>query len=140
GEAGIAVAETARALSRYASRLEADPAAQESVEARRELYARLQRKYRRTTDELLAWREELKLELAQGDDAEGSLARAQERMEACERAARAAATELSGRREEAAAKWSARISRELEPLGFRHARIAFGLRPAEAGHLAPRRP
>jgi hypothetical protein len=43
------------------------------VEARRELYARLQRKYRRATRELIAWRAELKLELAQGEDAEGSL-------------------------------------------------------------------
>src|SRR2546422_7608719 len=35
--------------------------------------ARLQRKYRRTVGELLRWREELRIELEQGEDAEGSL-------------------------------------------------------------------
>jgi len=134
-EAGIAAAETARTLADYTSRLEADPASLEGIEARRELYARLQRKYRRTIGELLAWREELKLELAQGEDAEGSLARAAEKKEARERAAREAAGALSKRRHKAAADWSARISRELKPLGFQHARIAFDVRPAEGGKL-----
>src|SRR5262249_8066714 len=117
-EAGIAASESARALAQYASRLEADPATLESVEARRELYARLQRKYRRTTAELLAWRAELKLELAEGEDAEGSLARATARKETCERAARGAAATLSKLRQKAAAEWSGRITRELKPLGF----------------------
>ena len=134
--AGIAAAEAARTIAAYASRLEADPAALEGVEARRERYARLQRKYRRATRELIAWREELKLELAQGEDAEGSLAQAAEKREACERAARAAATALSRRRRKAAAEWSIRLTRELEPLGFQHARIGFEVKPAEDGSLS----
>jgi len=134
-EAGIAAAETARTLADYASRLEADPATLEGIEARRELYARLQRKYRRTIGELLAWREELKLELAEGEDAEGSLARATEKKEARERAARDAAGALSKGRQKAAAEWSTKLSRELKPLGFQHARIAFEVQPAEEDRL-----
>jgi DNA repair protein RecN (Recombination protein N) len=134
--AGIAAAETARTLAAYASRLEADPAALEGVEARRELYARLQRKYRRTTRELIAWREELRLELAQGEDSEGSLARAAEKRESCEQAARAAATALSRRRRKAAAEWSIRLTRELEPLGFQHARIGLEVKPVANGELS----
>ncbi|TMQ50621.1 MAG: hypothetical protein E6K72_11295, partial [Candidatus Eisenbacteria bacterium] len=134
-EAGIAAVESARALAQYASRLEADPVSLERVEARRELYARLQRKYRRTTAELLAWRAELKLELAEGEDAEGTLARAAAEKDARERAAREAAAALSKLRHKAAAEWSGRISRELKPLGFQHARIAFEVRPAEGGRL-----
>ena len=134
-EAGIAAVESARALAQYASRLEADPVSLERVEARRELYARLQRKYRRTTAELLAWRAELKLELAEGEDAEGTLARAAAEKDARERAARVAAAALSKLRHKAAAEWSGRISRELKPLGFQHARIAFDVRPAEGGRL-----
>lgn len=134
-EAGIALGETARAVADYASRLEADPAALEEVEARRELYARLQRRYRRTTAELLAWRDELKADLAEGEDAEGSIARAAEKLEAREEAARKAAAALSKRRVAAAAEWSAKITRELEPLGFQHARLAFEVTPAEGGRL-----
>jgi DNA repair protein RecN (Recombination protein N) len=134
-EAGIAAAESARTVAAYASRLEADPAALENVEARRELYARLPRKYRRTIAELLAWREELKLELSLGEDAEGSRARAEEKRAAREGAARAAASLLSKHRAKAAAEWSGRITRELTPLGFQHARIAFELRPVEGARL-----
>ncbi len=134
-EAGIAAGETARTLADYASRLEADPAALEGIEARRELYARLQRKYRRATRELIGWREELKHELAQGEDAEGSLTRAAEKLRQREEAAREAAEALSKRRTEAAAEWSVKISRELKPLGFQNARIAFEVRPAEGARL-----
>ena len=134
-EAGIAAAETARAITAYASRLEADPQALEGVEGRRELYARLERKYRRTTRELIAWREELKVDLAEGEDAEGSLARAGEKRDARERAARAAAAALSKLRRKAAAEWSVRLTRELPPLGFEHARILFEVRPGEGERL-----
>ncbi|MBI3540371.1 MAG: AAA family ATPase, partial [Candidatus Eisenbacteria bacterium] len=46
-EARIAAEETARSLARYLDGLEADPAALERIEARRDLIARLTRKYRR---------------------------------------------------------------------------------------------
>ncbi len=130
-EAAIAAGETARALADYASRLEADPLVLEEVELRRDLYARLTRKYRRTTVELVRWREELALELAQGEDAEGSLERARAKLVATESAARSLALALSKRRAAAAAEWSAGLSRELKPLGFQHARIAFEVRPVE---------
>src|SRR5580765_3165719 len=78
-EASIAAQESARTLARYLDRLEADPARLEGVEERRELYARLTRKYRRSVSDLLAWQAELGTELSQGEDAEGSLARAEER-------------------------------------------------------------
>ena len=132
-EAGIALGETARTLAGYGSRLEADPRALEGVEARRELYAQLRRKYRRTAGELIAWRAEIARELEQGEDAEGSLARAAAMQDERERAARAAAAALTRRRVKAAAEWSARLTLELKPLGFPHARIAFEVRPVEGG-------
>jgi DNA repair protein RecN (Recombination protein N) len=87
-EAEIAAGEAGRALAGYTARLEADPAALEEIEARRDLIARLARKYRRDVPELLAWSRELERELAAGDDAEGTLAAAQERLDAAERACR----------------------------------------------------
>src|SRR5436309_388877 len=49
----IAAQESARTLGGYLGRLEADPERLETVEARRDLYARLTRKYRRSLPELI---------------------------------------------------------------------------------------
>jgi len=138
-EADIAAREASRSLSGYLAHLEADPERLEQVEARRELYARLARKYRRPLAELLAWREELALELAQGEDGEGALARAEARVGAAETACLAAGRALSRKRRAAAREWSGTLTRELEPLGFPHARVAFEVaacadgRPSAAG-------
>ena len=124
-DAGIAAEDAARTLARYLDHLEADPAALEETEARRELYARLVRKYRRPVAELLAWREELRAELSQGEDADGALDRARARLEHAERACIARAGALTRERKRAAREWSASLTRELRPLGFPHATIDF---------------
>jgi DNA repair protein RecN (Recombination protein N) len=136
-EASIAAQESARSLARYLGRLEADPARLEQVELRRELYARLTRKYRRPVAELLAWRAELAGELAQGEDADGALARADERVVKAEAACLAAGKALSRKRAAAAKEWSATLTRELKPLGFPHARVAFEVAAVLDGRPAP---
>lgn len=124
-EAAIAASEASRALSAYLDRLEADPAALEEIEARRDLIARLTRKYRRGIDELLAWRDELRAEHATGEDAEGSLERAEARVGAAREACVTVGRALSRKRTAAAREWSSALSAELKPLGFPHARVGF---------------
>jgi DNA repair protein RecN (Recombination protein N) len=136
-EAAIAAQEAARALAGYLDRLEADPAALESIEARRELYARLTRKYRRDVPGLIAWREELRAELAQGEDADGSLERARARVGEREAALLAHGRALTRARKAAAREWSASLTRELRPLGLPHASIAFEVLPTADGRPAP---
>ena len=131
-EARIAADEAARTLTDYAASLEADPARLEHIEARRELIARLSRKYRRALPELIAWRAEVAGELATAEDATGSLARARERVEGARAACALAAQALSRRRQAAARQWSVRISRELKPLGFGAARLDFTVLPRAA--------
>ena len=114
-----------RALAGYLDRLEADPAALEEVEARRELYARLTRKYRRPVAELLAWREELRAELEQGADADGALERARARVAEREAAVLAEGRALTKARKAAAREWTATLTKQLRPLGLPHASIAF---------------
>ena len=120
-------------MAAYLDHLEADPDRLETVEARRELYQRLPRKYRRPLADLLTWREELATELAQGADADGALAAAEGRvgtaLEACMGAGRA----LTRKRTAAAREWSATLTRELKPLGFPYARIVFEVEPAADG-------
>jgi DNA repair protein RecN (Recombination protein N) len=131
-EAEIAAADAARTLAGYVDGLEADPAALEEVEARRDLIARLTRKYRRTVAELIAWREEIAAELATADDIEGALTRSRATLEGAEAAARAAGEALTARRREAGALWGPKLAKELKPLGMAHARFEFALEPSAA--------
>ncbi|MFI5371007.1 MAG: DNA repair protein RecN [Candidatus Eisenbacteria bacterium] len=126
-EAGIALSDTARALAEYADGLEADPEALEAVEARRDLIARLTRKYHRAVPELIAWRAEMAREVADAGDAEGARARSLVALDRAARAARHACAQLDDRRREAAATWGPRLSAELAPLGMRAARIEFAV-------------
>lgn len=136
-DAADAAQEAARALSHYLSSLEADPARLEAVETRRELLARLARRYRRDVAELLAWREELRVELSQGEDSEAALAAADARRAAADAACRAAARALSAQRRSSAREWSATLTREMAPLGFPHARIAFEVTTTEDARPGP---
>ncbi len=101
------------------------------MEARRALIARLTRRHRRTVPELLAWRAEIAAELAAGEDAEGTLARARERAHATHTRAVAAARALSRARTAGAREWSERLTRELAPLGFPKARLDLEVTPDE---------
>ena len=136
-EANIAAQEAARTLAAYLDRLEADPERLEVVEARRELYTRLARKYRRPLAELIAWRAELASELSQGDDAEGALARAESQVANAEAACLSVGKLLSKKRQAAAREWSAALTRELKPLGFPHARVLFEVAPVLDGRPTP---
>jgi DNA repair protein RecN (Recombination protein N) len=139
-EARIAVAETARSLGEYASRLDADPAALERIEARRDLIARLERRYRRDVPALIAWRDELHRDLAAGQDASATLARARAAADDAHRAATTAARALSRRRRRAAGEWAERLTREMKPLGLPHAALRFAVEPDESDppSLGPR--
>src|SRR5262245_24170866 len=136
-EASIAAQESARTLARYLDHLDADPERLEQVEQRRERYARLTRKYRRPVAELIAWREELRTELAQGEDADGALARAEERVTGAERACLTAGKALTRKRNAGAKEWSGTLTQELKPLGFTHARIAFEVAAVLDGRPTP---
>ena len=131
-EARIAAAESIRQLADYAAALEADPKALESIEARRDRIARLTRKYRRTVEELSAWREELRAELESGEDADGTLARARARVEEAEAACAKAGAALSRRRRAAASEWAGRVTKDLRPLGMPAARLEFAIEPLPA--------
>ncbi len=124
-EARIATGETVRALSDYLERLDVDPATLETIESRREQIARLSRKYRRSIDELITWHAELAARLALGDGGDAALLAARAEDERARSACLTAGRALSRARAAAAREWSARLTRELQPLGFQHAALAF---------------
>jgi DNA repair protein RecN (Recombination protein N) len=136
-EARIATSEVARALSEYAAGLDADPAALEELEGRRERIARLMRKHRRDVPALLAWREELREELASGEDVAGTLERARAELEPLRAAVARAGRALTTRRRAAAREWGATLTRELRTLGLPHATLEFALEPHEDAESFP---
>ncbi|MCE9626773.1 MAG: hypothetical protein K8R56_02515, partial [Candidatus Eisenbacteria bacterium] len=88
--------------------------------------------------ELLAWRTEVAQELAQGADADGTLAAADQRRGKAEATCLLAGRALTKKRLAAAKEWSATLTRELKPLGFPHARIAFEVAQRARGAPRPR--
>jgi len=128
-EAAITVSESARELTAYLERLEADPERLESIETRRDLILRLVRKYRRPVPELVAWQAEVERELETGDDADAALDAARTKVRDAEQSCREAGAALTQRRVAAAAEWGPRLTRELEPLGLASARLDFMVEP-----------
>ena len=124
-EARIATGETVRALSGYIERLDVDPTTLETIESRREQIARLTRKHRRGLDDLLTWHVELMARLALGDGGDAALTASRTEDERARSECLTAGRALSRARTAAAREWSARLTRELQPLGFQHAALAF---------------
>jgi len=135
-EARIACTEAARSLANYAADLGADPAAIEALEARRDLLARLTRRHRRSLEELLDWREQILEELTLAEDGAAALATARADHDQAEAACIAAGRALSRQRQIRGREWSEKLSRELKPLGFPHASIAFDVK-RQAGAEKP---
>ncbi len=136
-EARIAAEETARSLAGYLGDLDVDPEALEAVEARREKLARLARKYHRDARELIAWHDEIAAEIGEAEDGEAAIERARRAAGAAREACLDAARALSAQRHAAAGEWTARITRELKPLGFARARLEFAVETPAARLEAP---
>jgi DNA repair protein RecN (Recombination protein N) len=132
---GVAVevqdlAETLRALGQ---RWEADPARQEEVERRLQLLRRLETKYSRPLDELIAYRATL-------DDQEKRLQQQEDNLTEIAAALaetfgrlRAIAGELSKQRQRVAKRLAAETQKQLADLGMADARLEVLLQPAPLG-------
>jgi DNA repair protein RecN (Recombination protein N) len=127
------LADTARALERYAEGVESNPARLAEVEERLFRLQKLLRKHGPTTGELVAHRAELAAELA-------ALARGTDRMTELESAqaaklleASAHARALSNKRREAAEKLADAIGRELGRLAMGRAKVVVDVAPTASG-------
>lgn len=134
------LADAARALSRYASGIEANPGRLAEVDDRWFRLQKLLRKHGPTTTELLAYRDDLKRqhsELAGADQLREDLEAKRESFLA---AVTAEARTLSRKRRDAASKLAEAIGRELAGLGMGRARVVVDVSavPApQAGELPP---
>jgi DNA repair protein RecN (Recombination protein N) len=124
------IAETCRDL---AERFEADPARLDAVEQRLQLLRRLEAKYRKSTDELIVYRQEL-------DTRESALARDESDLSGIDSELgrafaelKSAADALSKARAKVARRLAAETQKHLVNLGMPDARVDCGLEPIALG-------
>lgn len=120
-----ATQEFRRAMRAYAETLEEDPERLAFVADRLDRLGRLLRKYGDTIQAILAYRDEATARLADLTGADASLQELQAREADLLRRLAQAATALSHRRREAAARLAAALAAELDHLAMPHASLAI---------------
>jgi DNA repair protein RecN (Recombination protein N) len=122
----------ARDLDRYGTGLESDPESLGQLQERIAQLKALERRHGKTLAELIAWRDQLRQQLAPGG-AEASL----EALQAAEAAARTtrdrANTALSAARRRAATALEEQLMQALRPMGLANVRFSVGIEPAPPG-------
>ena len=121
----------ARELDRYGTALDSDPGSLDELQERLAVLKALERRHGKDLAELIAWRDQLRQQLAPGG-AEASL----EALEAAEQAARRERDQvnaaLTAARREAAAALEQQLMQELRPMGLAHVQFAVAIEPAAA--------
>jgi DNA repair protein RecN (Recombination protein N) len=132
-DARAELSDAARALSRYAEGVEANPERLAEIEERAFRLQKLLRKHGPTTTELLAHRASVEQELARLDAGSERIAEleaaAAKKIAAVAKGARA----LSSKRRETAEKLADAIGKELGALGMGRARVLVDVAPTTAG-------
>lgn len=131
-QAHTLVQEAARELGRYARGVRADPEALAEVEENVQKLSRLKRKYGATVEEILAFRDRAKEELANIEQGEARVAALEAAVEAARERAAQEARSLSAARRAAAGRLGEAISRELASLSMGGARVVV-----EVAHTSP---
>jgi DNA repair protein RecN (Recombination protein N) len=124
------LAETLRDLSQ---RWEADPARREEVEDRLRLLRRLETKYGRGIDDLIAYRTTLDAQATDLQAQEDDRARIRAELDEAFTRLRKAGTELSKQRQRVAKRFAAAVQKELADLGMAEARLDASLEPVPLG-------
>jgi len=128
--ATITAEEASFAVRDYLSRLEANPARLEEIESRLAAFDRLKRKYGRGAEEILAFLEEVRAQMAAVETAGERKTELDRQRKELAAAYQTAAQALSARREEAARGLEKRVEAELATLAMERTRFQVVLGPA----------
>ncbi len=133
----VGIEELSRTVADAASRLDADPAAFEEMDARLGVVNRMKRKYGKGTDgtvaALLGVFEEKRARLAALENRGEALEALKKEVADAEAAVRRAGAALSKRRAAAGERLAKSVTRELRDLGFLQAKFAARVEAAEPG-------
>jgi DNA repair protein RecN (Recombination protein N) len=127
------VQDLAQTLRHLAQRWEADPGRLDEVERRLQLLKRLEARYRRSADELIAYRAGLDEQEERLQQEEGELERVEAELRQAFGELKDAAKELSRQRQKVARRLGTEVQKELADLGMAGARLTAVLEPAPLG-------
>jgi DNA repair protein RecN (Recombination protein N) len=119
----IAVQETAHSLGHYLGKLEADPGRLDQVEDRLAELDKLKRKYGPAVENILAFLEEVRTNLAAVENADDRRARLQKEVGGLAQTYQGAANKLSAQRKESARQLGKRVEQELAALAMEKTRV-----------------
>jgi DNA repair protein RecN (Recombination protein N) len=121
------VQDIARTLEKLGQRWEPDPERLAAVEQRIQLLKRLEAKYRKTVDELIAYRQGLDEQEGKLERQEEDFASTEQELSAAFRRLRDVATELSKGRAKSARRLASETQKQLAELGMGEARLTAEL-------------
>jgi DNA repair protein RecN (Recombination protein N) len=130
--ARVELEEAARVLGTYGRNVHADPERQAELESKLHQLRRLERKYGGSLEAMLAYREEVILNLEELVKIEVHLEQRQAELDRALAAASAIARELSDRRKEAAGRLAQAITDELNELGMGEAQVQVDVAPFDS--------
>ncbi len=125
-------------LRNYVGKLEANPQRLEEIEDRLALLDRLKRKYGQTLEEILAYGEKTRQELAKMEHADERRETIQRELEKATADYRKAGEALSTKRREAARKLTRLVREELAQLGMEKTRLEVHFESLLEGRAGPR--
>jgi DNA repair protein RecN (Recombination protein N) len=128
-QATVLIEDAAFVLRDYLGKLEADPRRLEDIESRLETLDRLKRKYGRTIEEILAFREQVAQRADEVENASEHRAQLEKRQQALAEQYEQAAAELTRSRTAAAARLSKQVESELKSLAMGGTQFEIAIGP-----------
>jgi DNA repair protein RecN (Recombination protein N) len=130
----VEVQDLAGTLRQLGQKWEADPARQDEVEKRLQLLRRLETKYGRPADDLIAYRATLDGQESRLQGEEDDLAAVAGQLAEAHGRVRQAAAELSKQRHKVAKRLATETQKQLAELGMADARLEVSLEPVPLGY------
>jgi DNA repair protein RecN (Recombination protein N) len=127
------VKDLAETLRNLAGRWQADPARHDEVEERLRMLQKLESKYGKSVDELVAYRATLDEQEKKLQQEEDDLTTIEEELAQAFTALKQAGKELSAGRQKVAKKLAAEVQKHLADLGMKEARLEAALEPITLG-------
>lgn len=128
--ASIAIDEASHALRHYMGKLEADPGRLDEVESRLAALEKLKRKYGATTEEVLAFLDDVRQQLAAVETSGERRDALRREVASLAAAYESASRKLSALRKEAARRLSKRVADELASLAMENSRVEIQISSA----------
>ncbi len=128
--AAIAIDEASHSLRHYLAKLEADPGRLDEVESRLAALEKLKRKYGSSIDEVLAFLDQVRRDLAQVEHSSERREALTKEVGRLSAAYESAAAKLTAARKEAARQLSKRVENELASLAMEKTRVQIRVEPA----------